>query len=193
MVILRSTKILLLVLTLAIHVIPSIDGINDVEDSKGRRSSSHVYRESSREFTSHESILKEQRVHPNQIHDVIIGIQQKHMDKLTDILHDISNPMSANYGNHMTRQEIADLTTSPESRNQVVAYLKTVGASIISETLYGEYITARAPIHVWEKTFNTEFYTYTRKTTTTITTRNITSELRSIPFPYLLIPTYPSS
>ena len=42
----------------------------------------------------------------------------------------------------------------------MVAYLGTAGVEIVSEKHWGQSITARAPIHIWEKMFNTEFHTF---------------------------------
>ena len=120
----------------------------------------HSYRSAATGLILHKRIMKEERVHPLQDHDVIFVIKQRNMDELTRILHDISDPQSANYGQHMSALEIADLTRNPGSRSSVVKHLKSSGASIVSETSYGEYITARASVQVWEKMFNTEFYTY---------------------------------
>ena len=120
----------------------------------------HSYREAATELIVNKRIIKEDRVPPLQTHDVIFVIKQRNIDELTRILHDISDPESVNYGQHMSAIEIADLTRNPGSRSSVVKHLKASGASIVSETLYGEYVTARASIHVWEQMFNTEFYTY---------------------------------
>ena len=51
-------------------------------------------------------------------------------------------------------------SSNPESRDAVVSYLSSNGASVISETLGGEYITANAPVAVWEVMLNTEFFTF---------------------------------
>ena len=120
----------------------------------------HSYREAATGLILHDRIIKEDKVHQLQTHDVIFVIKQRNMDELTTILHDISDPDSVNYGKHMSALEIANLTRNPGSYSSVVKYLNASGASIVSETLHGEYITARASIQVWEQMFNTEFYTY---------------------------------
>ena len=120
----------------------------------------HSYRSAATGLILDKRIMKEERAHPLETHDVIFVIKQRNMDELTRILHDISDPQSVNYGQHMSAAEIADLTRNPGSRSSVVKHLKSSGASIVSETSYGEYITARASIQVWEEMFNTVFYTY---------------------------------
>ena len=128
------------------------------EDSVG--SKTHSYREAATGLILNKRIIKEERAPQSQTHDVTFVITQRNMDELTRILHDISDPESVNYGHHMSSMEIADLTRNPGSSSNVANYLKESGASILSETLYGEYIKARASVQVWEQIFNTEFHTY---------------------------------
>ena len=88
------------------------------------------------------------------------AVQQKNIDELTNILYDISDPDSPNYGQHWSNDEVSGFTSNPEGRDAVVSYLNSNGASVVSETRAGEYITARAPIRVWEKMFDTEFFAF---------------------------------
>ena len=82
------------------------------------------------------------------------------MDELTRILHDVSNPESASYGYHLSKDEVNELTSNPEAHATVTSYLHANGVSVLSETLNGEYITANAPIAIWERLLNTIFYTF---------------------------------
>jgi tripeptidyl-peptidase-1 len=119
----------------------------------------HVFREHSVGL-SHPSIVKKDRVPSTQTHDVMFAIEQRNIEELTSILEDVSDPLSPDYGKHMTSQEVAALTANPASRDHVVAYLKAAGATIVSETLYGEFVRASAPVALWEEMFDTEFFTY---------------------------------
>jgi tripeptidyl-peptidase-1 len=106
-------------------------------------------------------LMRSLRAPAEAIHDVVFAVRQKNLDEVKTILEDVSDPFSPNYGQHLTREEVADLTSNPEARDSVVAYLTTeVGATIVQESAYGEYIMARASVSVWEKLFDTEFYTY---------------------------------
>lgn len=121
---------------------------------------SHVFRESIPLLPSRNDLRKRNRVRHDYIHEVIFVVRQRNMDGLTNILHDISNPASANFGQHLSREEVAHLTTNPLSRDIIISFLKSNGATIVSETRYGEYITANAPIEVWERLFKTEFFSF---------------------------------
>jgi tripeptidyl-peptidase I len=123
---------------------------------------SHVYRESIAQLSSRSDLAKQGRIHHTYIHEVVFVVKQKNIDKLTLILHDVSDPHSLNYGQHMTREEVDILTKIPEARTALHQYLLSNGATVTSETSSGDYITASAAISTWEKVLNTEFYTFHR-------------------------------
>ena len=139
--------------------------IDNVENSEAHSSSerakiSHAFKEDSKEILKHRDIVRLNRVSPIQMHDVIFVVKQRNMDELLRILEDVSDFTSPNYGKHMTSEEIADLTSNPNSRNKIVEYLEMAGASVVGESLYGEYITASATVSIWEHMLNTQFHTY---------------------------------
>ena len=120
----------------------------------------HVFKESIPMLSSRTDLQREDRARHDYIHEVVFVIRPKNMKELIRILHDVSDPSSANYGQHWTKEEVSDLTSNPEARDTVFSYLNSNGASVTSETLDGEYITANAPIKVWEKIFDTEFFIF---------------------------------
>ena len=120
----------------------------------------HVFKERSDYSSNRSDIEKQDRAAHDHPHEVVFVIRQKNMDELTSILHDISDPHSLNYGQHWTRDEVIDFTSNGEGRDAVVSYLHMNGASVVAETLAGEYITAKASIKVWEKMFNTKFFSF---------------------------------
>jgi tripeptidyl-peptidase I len=126
----------------------------------GSKSSLHIFKETAEPLLSHPDVVKGDRVSPSTSHDVIFVVQQKNMDVLERTLHEVSDPSNAKYGNHMTRQEVDDLTLDPESREEVISYLKAAGVTVIPDALAGECILARAEISLWERILKTEFYTY---------------------------------
>lgn len=120
----------------------------------------HVFREFAAGLSSRTDLVKQDRVSPEYIHEVMFGIQQRNMDFLTVMLHDISDPDSDNYGQHMTREEIEEMSSNPESRDAVIRYLEESGATVISQSHHGEFVTAHGPISLWEKLFDTEFFLF---------------------------------
>ena len=110
-------------------------------------------------LSSRKDLVKGSRANHDHVHEVTFVIRQKNMDELTNILHDLSDPLSPNYGQHWSREAVTDFTGNPESCNATVTYLNSIGALMISESV-GEYITANASIAVWEKMLNTQFFTF---------------------------------
>lgn len=129
-------------------------------DVDGSKSGLHTFKDTSRVLSSHSSITRKHRAPSTLSHDVVIVIEQKNMKELTRILHDVSDPNSSNYGNHMTREEVRDMTSNADSHDEIVAYLQGAGAKVIDEKYKGETITARAPVEVWERMFDTQFFVY---------------------------------
>ena len=118
----------------------------------------HVFRESIPLLSSRTDLHKIGRPDDSYLHEVIFVIQSRNVDELTRIVDDVSDPESMNYGQHMTREQVVDLTSNPESSAVVSAYLHANGAAIMSVTPGEEFVTAQAPISVWERLFKTRFY-----------------------------------
>ena len=81
-------------------------------------------------LSSHSSIIKGQRAAHTQTHDILLFIKKRNIDEVERLLNDVSYPSSANYGKHMTHQEVVLLTSNPESYREVVEYLAAAGATI---------------------------------------------------------------
>ena len=129
-------------------------------NTRADKAAIHAFKEAAMGLSMSNGIIRGSRAAPAQIHDVIFVVRQQHKEELEQILAEISDPSRSNYGAYMSREEIADLTTDTEAHDAVIVHLEKAGAVVISETLYGEHITARAPIALWEAMFDTEFYTY---------------------------------
>ena len=140
----------------------SITNVENIQahSSSEREKISHAFKEDSKEILKHRDIVRLNRVSPIQMHDVIFVVKQRNMDELLRILEDVSDFTSPHYGKHMTSEEIADLTSNPNSRDKIVEYLEMAGASVVGESLYGEYITASATVSIWEHMLNAQFHTY---------------------------------
>lgn len=81
------------------------------------------------------------------------------MDFMKSFVDDVSNPHSPSYGKFMTRQQVAERTSNLASTNTVLDFLKANPAvEIVKTSRYGEFVTARAPISVWEAMLSTEFF-----------------------------------
>ena len=121
---------------------------------------SHIFKDSIASRSLRDDLVRGGRLHNDHVHEVIFMVHQKNMEDLKRILDDVSDPLSRNYGKHMTREQVVEMTANPEGRDATVAYLHSMGATVVSETLCGEYITAAASISVWEEVLQTEFFTF---------------------------------
>jgi tripeptidyl-peptidase I len=141
----------------------------------------HAYKESIPRFTDRDDVYRGRRIHNSLEHEVVFVIQPSNMEELTRILHDVSDPMSRNYGHHLSKSEIDEMTSNVASRNILESYLARIGALVTSETLGGEYVTASAAISVWEKMFDTEFFTFHQTQQDGRINRIVRAEKYSIP------------
>jgi len=94
-------------------------------------------------------------------HEVVFSIKHSNADRLEKILADISDPfLPQNYGRFLNRKEISSLIANEVGLTSLKKYLAHHEIDIVEETLYGEYVTARASISKWETVFSTEFYSF---------------------------------
>jgi tripeptidyl-peptidase-1 len=85
-------------------------------------------------------------------------IRENNMDKVKEFVDDTSNPKSKNYGKHMTKAELNELTGNAAGKQQLQDFLESVGASVVKET--SSSITATAPVSVWNDALDADFAVY---------------------------------
>jgi hypothetical protein len=108
-------------------------------------------------------IIQRHRADPNTMHDVMVGIKPRtSWDALKEMAQAVTDPASAHYGAHYTREQLGELMFNPESSKVVEEYLRDEGAVVTGRSPYDEYLTIRAPITVWERVLQTEFYRFDR-------------------------------
>ena len=125
--------------------------------------SSHVFTEPIRGLSMRKDLKKTSRASALLHHTVIFAVQQRNLDELEQVLFDVSDPESSNYGKYWSKSEVGELTSNPTSTNAVLEYLSFKKVNVVNQSLYGEYITATATIKVWEDMFNTEFHHFDMK------------------------------
>ena len=150
----------LIMLTIFYYHISFGNSSTIISEIKSDKLEMHVFREFAVGLSSRTDLVKKERVSHDHIHEVIFAIKQMNVNNLIEILHDVSDPDSPNYGKHRSRDEIEAIASNPASRNYLLQFLQNFGATIVSESLFGEYVTAKAPVSLWEKFFKTEFYIF---------------------------------
>ena len=96
----------------------------------------------------------------NRNHEVIFAVKQRNIDKLEQLLHEVSNPKSKLYGKHKSRREISDMTTNHASAQHILQYLQNQNVAVSKVSKHKDFITATAPIHIWENVFDAQFYDF---------------------------------
>jgi len=94
------------------------------------------------------------------IHEVVFAIKQNNLDEIEKLLYDVSTPSSLSYGQHLSFDEVGRIVTNRQATSGVLNWLKSHSVDIKAQSYYGEYITARASVLVWEKIFDTTFHEY---------------------------------
>jgi len=97
--------------------------------------------------------------HPDTPHSVVFAVKPKNTEILDKVLHEVSDPASPKYGQHWTRQQVADLTVNEEGVKAISEYLTKLRVPFkISK--YGQYITATTRVSLLEQMFEATFFTY---------------------------------
>ncbi|RYH21046.1 hypothetical protein EON65_21645 [archaeon] len=112
-------------------------------------------------ISSRPDLLYQHKAPPDTIHEVIFEVRHSNLDQLRTIVDEISDPDHARYGQHLSKQELDDLLLNHASREALVTHLHGIAGVLVDQSIStAEYITAQAPIAVWESFFQTSFYTY---------------------------------
>ena len=106
-----------------------------ITEIKSEEMEIHVFREFAAGLSSRADLVKRERVSHDHIHEVIFAIQQMNVNKLTELLHDVSDPDSPQYGKYRSRDEIEDIASNPASRNFLLQFLQNLGATIIPNSI----------------------------------------------------------
>ena len=116
--------------------------------------------------------FKGERAASSHLHTVIFAIQKLRMDELRVKLDDIANPFSINYGKHMSKVQISEMTSNREGSAALVRFLEShwhhssEKVQILKMAQTEDFIAARASVKLWEIFFNTEFYQFHSKKAT---------------------------
>jgi tripeptidyl-peptidase I len=142
---------------------------------------SHVFKENMPSVSTRDDLQRLDRVHTDVVHEIIFVIRQRNMETLTEMLYDISNPESPNYGQHLTREQLTDMTINIEACEAVQHHLAESGLLVKDMSPGGEFIIAEAPIQILEKFFKTEFYHFEVSSTSGPDRRFVRADKYSVP------------
>lgn len=123
---------------------------------------SHVTHEK-RDIGSQSRWVKRDRISARDVLPMRIGLTQRNLDRGAELLRDVSDPDSQNYGKHWTKQQVAEMfAPSKESVDIVKRWLGSSGitADRILHSRDSGWLTFNASVEEAENLLQTEYYTY---------------------------------
>ena len=107
------------------------------------------------------------RAHPKAPIQLTIAVTQQNIDRLTEILYDVSDPTSISYGAHLGHEAIQELVRpSDESVSAVLQWLQLHGIQQTSTTAGSDFIVAQATIAQAEALMGQEYWEYVHQVAT---------------------------
>jgi tripeptidyl-peptidase-1 len=103
--------------------------------------------------------------HPKANHAVKFEVKLRNLERLKQLVEDVSNPVHEDYGKHLTKEQLGEIITNHQAIETIERYLNREGAIVKGKTPNGEFIEAEAPIGSWERIFSTTFFEYHHKKT----------------------------
>ncbi len=100
-------------------------------------------------------------VNKNEILElVVVVVENRKM--IEQIVSEISNPKSPNYGKHLSKEEIKGIAMMPEEKDAVVKWLRGINGATINESRgsSGNHIAVKASVAVWNAALNADFQYY---------------------------------
>lgn len=95
---------------------------------------------------------------PSAMHKIVIAVKMLNFDRLTNLVDEVSDPRSRHYGQHLSRDKVAQMIGNPAAVETIKQYLHEQGATIVKVSTHGEFITAEAPVTTWNKVFDTQLH-----------------------------------
>lgn len=98
--------------------------------------------------------------HQSTVIELIFHVKNSNDDKLKEKIMAVSDPKSPDYGKHLSKAQIDELTANPEALKATMSFLNSVEGIQIKEGGNAYHIAASAPISSWEIVLKTEFFTF---------------------------------
>lgn len=104
-------------------------------------------------------------LHPRSYFPMRIALTQSNLHRADEILMDVSDPMSSNFGKHWTVEEIAEFfAPSQETYESVALWLTESGIHDFKQSSSRGWITANVTVVQAERLLKTKYYSYEHST-----------------------------
>jgi len=98
------------------------------------------------------------RATKSSLHEVIVSIKLNDYEQLKTFVDDISSPLSPNYGNYLTRSELAVKFSNYEGLEHVKSFFEQKKFIVTKVSPFGEFVHIQGSISQWEEVLVTKFY-----------------------------------
>lgn len=107
------------------------------------------------------TFVQQGRADPDTVHEVVIAVRKRNMQKLKDLAIERATPGNPLYQQWLRTEEVDEMVVNKEGHDRVQAWIQHhSNISVTWVSRRWDYIKARAPIHVWEKALNTQFHIF---------------------------------
>ncbi|KZT71778.1 family S53 protease [Daedalea quercina L-15889] len=111
---------------------------------------------------------------PDMLLTLRLGLVQSDYAGLVDALYDVSTPSSANYGAHLSREEVeAYMAPKAESTSAVNAWLSENGLQITNASAAGDWLSVQMSVSTANNLLNAGFSVFTHSVTGKRTVRTL--------------------
>ncbi|KAF8517279.1 subtilisin-like protein [Hysterangium stoloniferum] len=115
-----------------------------------------------RDFVPH-GWSRSRRLNPEAVLPMRFGLKQNNLDRVEELIMDVSHPGSPNYGKHWSPEKIAEIfAPSKESIDSVINWLKSEGISMDRIKLSNSkgWVDFKATVVEAERLLDTEYHVY---------------------------------
>jgi len=89
------------------------------------------------------------------------AVKLRNMDKIYQILEEVSNPKSSEFGKHLTLEEVQQIISDPQAQSSIIDHLLTfVNQSQVSTSGTGGYVRVKTDIKTAEKILKTKYHKF---------------------------------
>jgi len=93
-----------------------------------------------------------------ETHAVMIAVKQQNLDKLHDVLMEVSTPQSPKRGKYLSFDEVHAMTSNKKATHAVLSWLTgTPGVRVKKIHKYGHYIHAETNVSTWQHLLQADF------------------------------------
>jgi tripeptidyl-peptidase-1 len=94
---------------------------------------------------------------PNPFVDLVFAVKQNNLEKLSSLVLRVSNPLSKSYGQHLSHDQVHQLTSNSKASAAIRAWCDQHGLSFRKSTSHDEYLTYTARVSKWDTLLKSKF------------------------------------